>query len=99
MRSAGGSIAISHVRPAGAAILGVVSRITGAAILEAVAISRVRSMGAAILGVISRIMGAAILGAVHHIAGFDSALGRVGPVEASPARLVDDGHSGKRPHH
>ena len=81
------AVAISHVRS------------MGAAILEAVAISHVRSMGAAIVGVIGRITGAAILGAVHRIAGFDGGFGRVGPVEASPARLVDDGHSGKRPHH
>ena len=97
-----GSVAIDRVRPAGAAILGDVIRITDAAILEVVIISHVRSVGAAILGVVAvshvQSMGAAILGVVRCFTRPDGSFGRIGPVEASPARLVYDGHPGKWPH-
>ena len=82
-------------------IIGLV-RSRGAAILDVVIISHVRSVGVAILEVVAvshvRSVGASILGVVRRFTRSDGGFGRIGPVEASPARLVYDGHPGKRPH-
>ena len=93
------------IRITDAAILDVVIglvRSKGAAILDVVITSHVQSVGAAILGVVAvrhvQSMGAAILGVVRCFTRPDGGFGRIGPVEASPARLVYDGHPGKRPH-
>ena len=90
------------IRITDAAILDVVIglvRSKGAAILDVIITSHVRSVGAAILGVVAvshvQSVGAAILGVVRCFTRPNGGFGRIGPVEASPARLVYDGHPGK----